>query len=93
MNKKELLKAISEKTEQTQGVIDAIITAYVEVLFETLKADKDATVTLPKVGTFKVKHVPEKTGTIMLGDNKGGKWVKPAHDEIAFTIAKSVKEI
>lgn len=91
MTKLEMLKAVAEKAETTQKVVDEVLASYVDVVVETLKSDKDEKITLPNIGTFRVKHVAEKHGVATLGEKK--EWTKPAHDEITFKISKSVKEL
>ena len=41
-------------------------------------------IAIGKIGKFKVKDVPERTGTIMMGDRKGETYTVPAHSEITF---------
>lgn len=48
---------------------------------------------LEKLGKFKVKDVPERTGKIMLGDRKGEEYITPAHQEITFKMNKSAKQL
>ena len=92
MTKQEMIKAVNEKVEgATNKLVDDVLKAYAEVVFETLGKDKNEKVTLPNIGTFSVKEVPERRGISALGEKK--EWVKPAHSEIAFKIIKSVKEI
>ena len=94
MTKQEMIKAVNEKVEgATNKLVDEILKAYADVVFETLKKDKKEKVTLPNIGTFSVKEVPERSGKVMMGENAGSTWTKPAHDEICFKITKSVREI
>ena len=94
MNKNEMIKAVSERVEgATNKLVDEILKAYADVVFETLKKDKKEKGTLPYIGTFSVKEVPERSGKVMIGENAGSTWTKPAHDEICFKITKSVREI
>lgn len=92
MTKTDLLRGVSKKLNGcSQKDVDAVISAYSEFVLETLSANKEDTVKLPGIGTFSVKHVPERRGISQMGEKK--EWVKPAHDEIAFKITKSVKEL
>lgn len=92
MTKNELIKAVSEKTETiTQKDVDTVLAAYASVVIETLGEDKDEKITLPGLGSFKVKHVPERSGVAALAGGKA--WTKPAHDELTFKISRSVKNI
>lgn len=95
MTKNEMIKKIQETItidvpmKDIAEIIDAIPT----VVIDTLKNDKTEKVTLNGLGSFKVKEVPERKGTVMMGENKGSEWVKPAHSEICFKISKTIKEI
>ena len=94
MTKNEMIKAVSERVEgATNKLVDEVLKAYADVVVDTLKENKDEKVTLPNIGTFSVKAVPERSGKVMMGANVGSTWTKPAHDEICFKITKSVKEI
>lgn len=60
MNKSEFIRAISDKAGITMKDIDAVYSAMLEVVEETLKAgDK---IQLVGVGTVELKDVAEKTG-------------------------------
>lgn len=93
MTKTEFLKAVQSKVdfEVTQKDLAAIFDAQAKVVVNTLKNDKDEKITIPNLGTFKVKDVPERRGVAALAGNK--EWVKPAHSEICFKISKTVKEM
>lgn len=92
MNKTEMIKNVADRVEGiSQKDVDAVLAAYVDVVKNTLTKDKDEKITLPGIGTFSVKHVPERTGVVQLGESKGSSWTKPAHNELVFKIAKSVK--
>lgn len=93
MKKLEMLKAVAEKAETTQKVVDSVLAAYADVVIETLESDKDEKVTLPNIGTFSVKDVPERRGKIMMGDRKGEEYVVPQHREPKIKLSKSFKEI
>lgn len=94
MTKNEMIKSVSERVDGiSQKDVETILATYVDVVKDTLVKDKDEKVTLPGIGTFSVKHVPERSGIVQLGESKGATWTKPAHDEIVFKIAKSVKEL
>lgn len=93
MKKNDMLKAVSAKSNLLQKDVDAVLTAFADVVLETLTGNKEEKVTLPTLGSFKVKNVPERTGTVMMGENAGSTWTKPQHNEICFKISKSVKEL
>ena len=91
MTKVELLKEITSVTELSQKDIDAVLAAYATVVTENLTENRDETIPLPGLGTFKVKDVNERRGTIMMGDRKGEEYVTPAHQEPTFKLSKPVK--
>lgn len=92
MTKVELLKEITNSVaELSQKDVDAVLAAYATVVTESLTENKEETIPLPGLGTFKVKDVNERRGTIMMGDRKGEEYVTPAHQEPTFKLSKSVK--
>jgi nucleoid DNA-binding protein len=92
MVKHDVLKGVSAKLDGcSMKDIDAVLGAYSEFIVETLNANKDEKVPFPGVGAFTVKHVGERSGVSAIGEKKA--WTVPAHDEIKFTVAKSVKTI
>lgn len=94
MTKTILLKNIAGKLEGcSQKDVSAVLDAFEEVITDTLKADTTESVPVGKLGKFKVKDVPERTGKIMLGDRKGEEYITPAHQEITFKMNKSAKQL
>lgn len=94
MTKNEVLKAVSNKVEgASQKDISVILDAFVDVITETLVADHNESVAVGKLGKFKVKEVPERRGTILLGERKGEEYVTPAHAEITFKMSKTAKQL
>lgn len=92
MTTAEMIKEVSSRVENVnQTKVDEVLAAYADVVTETLAKNKDEKITLPGLGTFSVKHVPERSGVAALAGGKA--WTKPAHDEIQFKITKSVKEL
>ena len=91
MKKNEVLKKVSELSGATQRDVDAVISAFSDIVVGTLANNRDKKVSIGNLGTFKVKHVPERSGVAALAGGK--EWTKPAHDEICFKISKSVKEL
>lgn len=90
MNKNEVVTAIVEKVETLKAKdVETVLVAYADVVIEKLENNNAEKVVLPGLGSFKVKDVPERKGVSALGDKK--EWVKPAHREIIFKIAKNVK--
>ena len=93
MLKAELVKEIQEEVsfEITRGEISEVLSALETVVKNVvLKEDK---VVIPGICTVKSKVVPEKTGTVLRGDNAGSKWVKPEHKEATVKIVPSLKKI
>lgn len=91
MTKNDMIKAVSSEAETTNKVTEAVINAYGKFVLGVLSENKDEKITLPGLGSFSVKHVAERSGVAALADGK--EWTKPAHDELKFTISKSVREI
>ncbi len=60
MTKTELISAVSEKTEMTKKDSEKFISAFVEVVTETL--EKGEKVQLVGFGTFEVRERAERTG-------------------------------
>ena len=95
MNKASLLKATKEVLEgrYTQAEIDDVLTAFCDVVKEEVKTmEKGDKITLNGLGSFSVKDVPRREGVTQLGEHKGEKWVKEAHKEPVFKLAKAFKE-
>lgn len=60
MNKAELIKALADKTNQTQAEAKAFLEAFTDVVGDVLKSgDK---ITLVGFGSFDVQNVPARTG-------------------------------
>lgn len=92
MNKNEVISAVVERVETLKAKdVDAVLAAYADVVIRKLADNNSEKVILPGLGSFKIKDVPERKGISALGDKK--EWVKPAHKEITFKIAKNVKEL
>ena len=92
MTKQDLLRGICTKVEgATQKDVAVIIDALTEVVRETLSDNHEEKVTLPGLGYFKVKEVPERSGVSALGDGKA--WTVPAHSEITFKMSKTGKAL
>ena len=92
MKKADMIKKVAETAGCTQKAVGEVLGAYVDVIATTLKADKDESIPFPGVGTFKIKEVPAREGTIYVGDKQGQKWSTPAHNEIAFALSKKFKK-
>lgn len=94
MVKNELVSAIAERIEGAKkGDIAVVLDTFADVITDTLKADATESVSVGKLGKFKVKTVPERRGKIMMGDRKGEEYVTPQHDEITFKMSKTAKQL
>ena len=91
MNKVDMIKAVASEAEVSNKVAEAVMDAYGKFVLGTLSESKDEKITLPGLGSFSVKHVAERSGVAALAGGK--EWTKPAHDELKFTISKSVKTL
>lgn len=97
MTKSELIKGIQNEVSINipQKDVAEILDAQAKVVADAVKAGDE--VTIPGVCKVKSKDVPERTGKVMLGANKGANkgdtWVKPAHKEACVKIVKALKEI
>ena len=91
MTKTEMIKNIAFGADVTSEVAEAVMDVYSKFVFGILNEKRDEKITLPGLGTFSVKHVPERSGVSVLAGGK--EWTKPAHDEIQFKLSKSIKEL
>lgn len=92
MTKNILLKEISNKVEGvTQKDIACVLDALAETVVEAMENGDD--VTLPGLGKFSVKTVPERTGKIMMGEKAGETYVVPKHNEPKFKLASGFKKM
>lgn len=100
MKKNFMIKEVAERATDiiategkkfTKKEVEAVIKAYVDCVFDNLADNKTEKIPLPGVGSFSVKHVAEKSGVAALAGGKA--WSVPEHDEIKFSITKSVKTL
>lgn len=93
MNKIDLIKHITEASTEVvnQKQVAAMLVAMESVVKNAIRCDDD--VTIPGICKVKSKIVPERSGKVMLGANKGDTWTKPEHKEATLKIAKSLKTI
>lgn len=75
----------------TKKEVAALLQAYAECVIDNLVDNKDEKIPMPGIGTFSAKHVAEKSGVATLAGGKA--WTVPEHDEVKFTITKSVKTL
>lgn len=91
MNKNEMIKLVASESGVTNKVTEAVMDAYGKFVLGVLSENKDEKVPLSGIGAFSVKHISERSGVAALAGGK--EWTKPAHDELKFTISKSVKTL
>lgn len=93
MKKNELIKEIANRSteEVNQKQVGAVLAALESVVRDVVTTDDD--VTIPGICKVKSKIVPERTGKVMIGANKGNTWVKSEHKEATVKIVKSLKNI
>lgn len=91
MKKNDMIKNVASEAEVTNKDAEAVLNAYTKFVLGALSENKDEKVPLPGIGTFSVKHVAERSGVVALAGGK--EWTKPAHEELKFTISKSVKTL
>lgn len=93
MIKAELIREVAVNAESTTKITEAVLDAFSNLVLNKLNRNRDEKITLPGLGVFSVKHVPERSGIVQLGSNKGSEWHKDAHDEIQFKISKTIKQL
>lgn len=100
MTKDLLLKEVAERATDimeaenrkfSKKEINAFLQAYADCVIDNLVDDKTDKIPLPGIGSFTAKHVAEKSGVAALAGGKA--WTVPEHDEIKFSISKSVKTL
>lgn len=91
MVKNDMIKAVASEAAVTNKIVEAVMDAYGKFVIGVLNENRDEKIPLPGIGSFSVKHVAERSGIAALAGGK--EWTKPAHDEMKFTISKSVKEL
>lgn len=93
MTKTELIKAIQNEVSINipQKDLAEILDAQAKVVVDVVLAGDE--VTVPGICKVKSKDVPERTGTVLLGANKGDTWTKPAHKEACVKIVSALKNI
>ncbi len=93
MNKIDIIRNVASEANIDKKVVSAVLDTYGKFVLDALKENRDDRIVLPGLGAFTVKHVPEKSGIVQLGATKGSEWHKDAHDELKFTVSKSVKQM
>ena len=75
----------------TMKEVNAVLKAYCDCVFQNLTNNTDEKIPLPGIGNFTARHVSERKGVAALAGGK--EWTVPEHNEIKFTINKSVKNL
>lgn len=93
MNKVDLIRRITEVSteEVNQKQVGAVLVALETVARDTVVAGDE--ITIPGICKIKAKDVKERTGTIMMGANKGEKYTTPAHKEGSVKVVRSLKTV
>ena len=93
MNKIDLVRKIAEVSteEVNQKQVSAVLAALETVARNAVVAGDE--ITVPGICKVKAKDVKERTGTIMMGANKGAQYTTPAHKEGSVKIVKSLKAV
>ena len=92
MKKNELLKAVAEKSNLTQAQVNDVLNGLQDVILDMLNPEvKHAnSVSLPKLGTFKVKESKLRNG---INPSTGEKIVIAPYKTIVFKALPSVKKV
>lgn len=85
-------KYIAEEIEKkvTQKDVDFMITAFEEMIRETIAGNIEEKIPFGGLGTFRGKAVPAKDGVLAA---TGKPWHTDAHNEILFKVSKTAKAL
>lgn len=91
MTKNEMIKKIQEivDIEIPMKDVDEILKAQAIVAEDAMRNGDD--MTIPGIGKLSVKDVPERRGTIMMGERAGQEYVVAAHKEPKMKLSKAFK--
>lgn len=87
MMKKDLIKAVSEKSGFSQKDVNACVTSLLEVVEETLAVGED--ITLTGFGKFEVVKTEERTCRNPI---TGGAVTVPPKNRVKFRVGKKLKD-
>jgi len=87
MNKTELINALSQKAELSKKDAEKALTAFVEIVTESLKAGEK--VQLVGFGTFESKERPSRTAR---NPRTGEEITIPASKTASFKVGKALKD-
>lgn len=95
MNKTDLLRSVAEvaTTEEkkvTMKEVENILSAFEEVVIETISNDIEEKIAFGRLGKFVGKVVPARDGVSAID---GKAWHTDQHNEIAFKMSKTGKMI
>ena len=88
MNKKELVKAIAEKTKLPQKEVKAVIDAFVDVVIDALKKEEE--VRLTGFGTFTLRERKER---VYVNPKTGEPIEVPKRRVPVFRVGSRLKEV
>lgn len=90
MVKSDLLKNVAAKAEMSQKEVDAVLTAFEEVIVEAISNNIEEKIAFGKLGKFVGKVVPARDGVSAID---GKAWHTDEHSEICFKMSKTGKMI
>lgn len=99
MKKTDFIGKVTERasetleTKLTKKYIDAVMDAICSTILDALTEDPTEKIELGRLGTFRTKAVPEKSGVIRLPGRKDQEWTKPAHNALVFKVNSAIKDI
>nr|DAN52277.1 MAG TPA: Bacterial DNA-binding protein [Caudoviricetes sp.] len=99
MKKTDFIGKVTERasetleTKLTKKHIDAVMDAICSTILDALTEDPTEKIEFGRLGTFRTKAVPEKSGVIRLPGRKDQEWTKPAHNALVFKVNSAIKDI
>lgn len=81
---------IEVNKKATQRDVDFMISAFCEMVRDTLREDVNEKIALGTLGSFKAKEVPAKEGVSAINNKP---WHTDAHSEITFKMSKATKTL
>lgn len=92
MDRNDVYKQVARRIDGcTRADVKTVFEVYAELVKETVKKDgENATIILPDLGKFYVKHVPARSG---ISNFDGKPWEKPERNELKFQVCSSSKDV
>ena len=90
LTKNQFVKKLAKKTGTSVAVSKEIVNSFLETIQEAVYEDGGVSF----LGLFKIapEDVPERKGTIQIGEKKGQKYTIPAHKEVKATVSKGFRK-